>query len=145
MTWRYETISLNEVYRMMSLEEDNHIHPDYDTLKLIAKKANEVAKVFEKEGMNDDLIVRYLNDELPCDAICEFGLTASVLYPNECPIEDRIYSRSHKEWLNSLNRTKLQWTWEQPEIKLEETQKVKLQKVLDSYYELQQLALSYDF
>lgn len=143
MTWRYETMSLNEIYRL--LNEQNHIHPDYDTIKLIAKKAYEVANVFEEKGMNEELIVKYLNNQLPCDALCEFGLTTSVLYPSEMSIEDRIYSCSHKEWLNSLNLTKLQWTWKQHDIKLEETQTIKLKKVLDSYKELQELALSYNY
>jgi hypothetical protein len=127
------------------LDEDNHIHPDFDILKVIAKKAYEVAKVFEEKGMNEELIIKYLNNQLPCDALCEFGLTTSVLCPDEVPIADRIYSCSHKEWLNSLNRTKLQWTWKQTDIELEETQGVKLKKVLDNYKKLQQLALSYKY
>lgn len=136
-------MSLHEIYRL--LDEHNHIHPDYDTIKVIAKKAYEVAKVFKDKGMNEDLIVRYVDNQLPCDALCEFGLTTSVLHPIEVAIEERIYSYSHNEWLNSLCRTKLQWTWKQPDIELDETQKIKLQKVLNSYEELQKLALSYNY
>ena len=58
-------------------------------------------------------------------------------------IEERIHSYSHSDWLTSLNRTKLQWTWKQPDIELEITQRKKLQKILDSYNKLQKLALSY--
>jgi hypothetical protein len=134
---------LSEIYRM--LDDDNHIHPDFNILKVIARKAYEVAKVFEENGMNDELIVKYLNNELHCDALCEFGLTTSVLYPNEVPINDRIYSCSHNQWMNSLNRTKLQWTWKEHDILLEDTQKVKLQNLVNSYKKLQQLALSYKY
>lgn len=143
MTWRYETISLNEVHRL--LDEQNHVHPDYNILKIISKKSYEVAKVFEEKGMNEEFIVKYLNNQLPCDVLCEFGLITSVLYPSDIPIEDRTYSYSHSKWLNVLSRTKLHWTWEQPDIKLEETQRNKLQSVLDTYNELQQLALSYKY
>jgi hypothetical protein len=136
-------MSLSEIYRM--LNDDNHIHPDLNILKVIARKAYEVAKFFDENGMNDEFIMKYLNNELQFDALCEFGLTTSVLHPTEVAIEDRIYSCSHNQWLNSLNRTKLQWTWKQADMELEETQKVKLQNLVNSYKKLQQLALSYKY
>lgn len=142
MAYRYETMSLKAIYRL--LDEHNHIHPDYNIIKVFAKKAYEVAKVFEEKGMNEEFIVKYLDNQLPCDALCEFGLTASVLHPNNIPIEDRIYSFSHNEWLTSLRLTKLQWTWKHSEKEvLEETQKNKIQKLKKNYEELQELALSY--
>lgn len=143
MTWRYETRSINEVHNM--LKRYNNDHPDYDVLKVIAKKALEVAKMFKDGGMNEEFIVKYLNDQLPCDALCKFGLTASVLSPSDVPLMERIYSYSHNQWLNTLCRTKLQWTWEVPKQELQETQRIKLQKLLDTYHDLQRLALSYDF
>lgn len=143
MTWRYEARSLNDINRLIN--ECEHIHPQHSILKGISKKAYEVAKVFEAKGMNEEFIVKYLNDELPCDALCEYVLTASILHPTDIPIEERIHSYSHSEWLTSLNRTKLQWTWKQPDIELEITQRKKLQKILDSYNKLQKLALSYTY
>jgi hypothetical protein len=143
MTWKYETRSLSEIYRLMA--EDEHIHPDFEELQVIANKAYKVAKVFEEKGMCDELIIKYLNNELECDALCELGLTTSVLYPSDVSVEDRIYSYSHNQWMNSLHRTKLQWTWKETNINLEDTQSNKLQRLLNSYKELQQLALSYDY
>lgn len=144
MSWKYEIRTLSEIYRLI---EQGNSHPDYDTLKLIAKKAYKVAQLFEEKGMNEELIIKYLNNQLPCDALCEFGLITSVLYPSDVPIIDRIHSYSHNQWLNSLNRTKLKWTWKrtnETDIDLEETQEVKIKNLLDNYNELQKLALSYD-
>lgn len=141
MHWKYETLSLKDVHSMM--DKKDHIHPDYDMLKQIAKKAYEVAKVFEEEGMNEEFITKYLDDKLPCDALCRFGLVSSVLYPEDVDVQDRIYSCSHKKWLNTLNRTKLHWTWEEAGVELKDTQSQKLKTVLDSYKELHELALSY--
>jgi len=125
------------------INNTEHIHPDFDILKNIAKKAYEVARFFEDNEMDEEFIVNYLNDKLPCDALCKFYLVSSVLHPEEVEIQYRIFSYSHKKWLNKLSCTKLQWTWKHVDVELVETQKKKLETVLNSYKELQKLALSY--
>lgn len=125
------------------INDIEHIHPDLDILKNITKKAYEVARFFEDNEMNEEFIVQYLNDKLPCDALCKFYLTSSVLHPEEVEMQDRVFSYSHKEWLNKLNRTKLQWTWKQVDVELEDTQSKKLEVIMNTYNELQKLALSY--
>lgn len=141
MTWRYETHTLDDIYSMMN--DTERVHPYYDILKKLADKAYQVALYFKENGMNEDLIMKYLNGQLECDALCKFGLTASVLYPEDVNIEDRIHSYSHNTWLNELNRVKLQWTWKHPHEELEETQKTKFNGIVNKYKEIQQIALSY--
>jgi hypothetical protein len=143
MTWRYETKSLEDVYSMM-INEEEHIHPDYDVLKVIAEKAYNVALYFVEHGMSEDLIMQYLDNKLSIDVLSEFGLVSSVLYPMDVNEEDRLFSRSHRQWLTELSRVKLHWNWKQPEVDLQDTQSRKLESIVKSYKELQELALSYE-
>lgn len=141
MSWKYETQSLEELYSMIN--DKTHIHPELDILNELVEKAYNVAVFFEENGMNEQLIINYLNGKLECDALCKFGLAASVLYPEDIEITKRDHSCSHKQWLSALHFTKLQWTWNNPNESLAETQNRKLTSILESYKELQQLALSF--
>ena len=142
MTWRYETHSLEDIYSMLNDKE--HVHPDFDTLKIVAKKAYDVAKYFEEHQMSEDTIIQYLNNHLPCDTLCKFGLVSSVLHPDDVDEELRVFSYSHRQWLSKLSRTKLKWTWEEPGVELEDIQTSKLKSLVENYNLLQELALSYD-
>ena len=141
MSWRYENRSLKNIHSLMN--DTEHNHQDLAILRIIAKKAYSVGKFFEENEMNEEFIVKYLDDKLSCDALCELHLVSSVLYPQKVEVEDRIFSYSHKQWLNKLTHTKLHWTWKEVNIDLNETQSKKLEMILDSYKELQELALSY--
>lgn len=143
MTWKYETKSLENIYSMM-LNNEEHIHPDYDILKDIAEKAYKVALYFEAEGINDEFVMKYLDNDLPWNVLSEFGLVSTVLYPMDMDEEDRLFSCSHRQWLTELSRVKLHWDWKQPEADLQDTQSRKLESILKSYKELQELALSYE-
>lgn len=143
MAWKYETRSLQDIYSMR-VDEEGHKHPDYKVLKVVAEKAYNVALYFEEHGMNEDMIMLYLDNKLSRDVLCEFGLVSSVLYPMDVDEDDRIFSISHKKWINKLSCTKLYWNWKQPEVELQNTQSVKLEKIVKKFKELQELALSYE-
>jgi transposase len=144
MTWKYETKSLEDIYSMM-MNEGEHIHPDYDVLKDIAEKAYKVAIYYEEHGMSEEFIIQYLDSKITSrDVLCEFGLVSSILYPMDVDEDDRLFSRSHKQWLTELSRTKLHWDWKQAEVELQDAHSIKLEKIVKSYKELHELALSYE-
>lgn len=142
MAWKYETKTLEEVYNILNNVE--YIHTDYEILKNIAEKAYKVALFFEENGMNKEFIINYLDDKLEYGSLCKYGLTSSVLYPDNIDIDKRIYSCSHKEFLNTLNVTKLYWNREIEGSDINEVQKAKVKKIVRIYNELQSLALSYN-
>lgn len=134
MSWKYETKSLFDIYELM---EEHPLHPDYPIFKAIAKMAYDIAVFFEDEGVNEELVKKYLNDELPYDALSKFHKKCMVLHQESG--EDDIYSSSHKRWLYKLAKVKATWHWhssQKDEV---------LAKVMSKYDELQSLALSYTF
>lgn len=134
MSWKYETKSLSDIYELMN---DHPLHPDYHILKAVARMAYDIAVFFEQEGVNEDLIRKYLNDELPCDALSKFHKKCMVLHQETG--EDDIFSSSHKRWLYKVAKVKATWNW--PGIQKEDA----VTRLMAKYDELQNLALSYAF
>lgn len=139
MAWKYETKSLETVYELLNQEP---VHPDYEILKETARKAYEVAIFFEEQGVNEEFVRKYLNDQLPCDALCDLHLMSSVLHPSTTDGE-RVYSFSHKEWLGDLAKAKQRWLWTYEGVDCVAWQEDTLSKLVSYYNELQSLALSY--
>jgi hypothetical protein len=133
MSWKYETKSLADIYQLM---EEHLLHPDYPIFVDIAKMAYDIAVFFENEGVNEELVKKYLNDELPYDALSKFHQKCMVLHQESG--EDDIFSSSHKRWLYKLAKVKATWHW--PDTQKDEA----LAKVMSKYDELQSLALSYE-
>jgi hypothetical protein len=125
MSWKYENLQIDVLY--------NKIHnTTYDNpiLKNMALKAFNAAQIFEKYGMNEELVVKHLTGKLECGPFSELFFATS--YQNT-----KSFSRSHYDWLYELNVTKLKWDW-YPEL-----QKTKLQTLMEKYQTIQELALSY--
>ena len=141
MSWKYETKELSVIYEMLKADER---HPDYALLRATAKKACDVALFFSENEMNEEFIKKYLNNKLEIDALTPFHFASSVLCPPEMEIGDCMYSYSHKQWLYSLSQVKLKWTWETEGQSLEELQNTKIERLVTSYNQLQELALSYE-
>ena len=140
MAWIYETKPLSTIYQLLRRHQT---HPDYNILKEIARKAYHVALFFENEGFNDEFVRKYLNDELPCDAMAKFHLKSSVLGSSTDVVLDNVYSISHTHWLYDLAEVKLRWSWKQPDADLAVTQDKKFTQLMNKYHDIQCLALSY--
>ncbi len=139
MAWKYETKSLETIYELLKQEP---VHPDYHILKETARKAFEVAAFFEENGVNEEFVRKYLDNQLPRDALCDLHMMSSVLHPSIMDGE-RVYSFSHKEWLGDLSKAKQQWLWKYEGVDSAVWQEETLSKLLTRYNELQNLALSY--
>jgi hypothetical protein len=138
MTWQYECTELSEVYEMLN---DTTKHPDYDTLKEVAKKAHAVATFFKNNGMNEGLIKNYLDGHLEIDVLSNFALMSNVLYPQDIPDEERNHSYSHMQWLRSLSLAKSSWKWTESSVVFADVQVKTIDALVSSYNELQYLAL----
>lgn len=134
MSWKYETKSLFDIYELM---REYPLHPDYAIFKATAKMAYDIAVFFEQEGIDEDLVRKYLNNELPYDALSKFHLKCAVLHQET--EEDEVYSCSHKRWLYKLAHVKATWNWEG------NNKDDAVARLMSKYDELQNLALSYTF
>lgn len=134
MAWKYETKSLNDIYELMN---EHPSHPEYYTMMAIARMAYHVALFFEDQGVNEDFVKKYLNGNLPYDALSQFHLKCAVLHQEEECAE--IFSNSHKRWLYKLAKVKSMWHW--PTCQKDEA----VADLTMHYTELQNLALSYTF
>lgn len=88
-----EVLPINVIYHLLDIKKGDKTHI-LDT----AKKAYNVAKHFE--FIDKQWIKKYLNDELPLDALCNLSLKANILTEGD-------YSVSHTAWLNRLRQRKL--------------------------------------
>lgn len=96
----YETLPLQHVCELL---ENNK--GDIKTLRSVADKAYKVACEFDKV-INKAFLIKYLNYQLPVDALCSLSLKACLLNQEQ---NGRMYSVSHTHWLNEVRRTKLVW------------------------------------
>jgi hypothetical protein len=125
MSWKYENLQIEDLYnKIQNTTYDNPI------LKNMALKAFSAAKIFEEYGMNEELVLKFLNGKLEVGPFSELFVATS--YQNT-----ESFSRSHYNWLYELNVTKLKWDW-YPEL-----QNTKLQTLMEKYQTIQEFALSY--
>lgn len=134
MAWKYETKSLTDIYELLS---EHPSHPECRIIKAVAKMAYEVALFFEDQGVNEAFVKKYLNGELPYDALSKLHLKCTVLH-QVCE-DSQVFSSSHKRWLYKLAKVKATWHW--PTTDKQQA----LESLMTKFDELQSLALSYTF
>ena len=142
MAWNYETTPLVMIHMLIKQEQP---HPDLKFLKETSKKAFEVAVFFEENKVEEEFVNKYLNNELPYDALSKLYLKSCVI-SNYCDDEndtEHVYSTSHKQWLDELKKAKNVWCWKHHDMDIETSQKNTLTMLMDSFEKLQTLAWSY--
>lgn len=134
MAWRYETLSLFEIYERLSLDTR-----DVDILQDVALKAYNAAVLFKDSEINEEYIRKYLDGRFELGATGELFLATTSSNPHS-------FSRSHNDWLYGLSKTKLKWDWKSanPQTSLKDEQNEKVAKLVKQLEAIQQLALSYN-
>ena len=125
--YKYELYTLPKIISMIQENKG-----DDKILKEVADKAYKVACQFKKV-VSKKFLLKYLNDDLPIDALSSLSLKACTLNQEN---NGGMFSNSHTQWLYNVRNTKLIWEHKYT------NQKELLDSLIKQYNEIQSLAFS---